>query len=309
MPEKQYIMTNCCYCQNKNKNNIITLFKSISYCIICSTFIINNNTRIESLNKTIKPNNYKLNKDFPKNIIWNEKEDRYNYNFINKKIYMQYRSSIVKNMKKICSNFSLSLKTYFSSIEYLDKICSIISIFDKKILFQISLYCIILAAKFYDNKEKALEIQTIIKEKNSKNFSFDEIYVLKLLNYDLNINTSYDILMDILYYGFVFENEKFNLKKLNLLYKDIQKILYMFSESNSYINMSPKQIGICMIGFCRELLNLNPFIDNIKKIFMINSNNEKIYISGLNIIKKRIKIENEIKGDNNKRNLSNKIEH
>ena len=290
MPEKQYIISNSC-CHTKNKNNIIELFKSISYCVICSTFIIKN-ISIESINKAIKPNNYEFNKYNPQNLAWIQNEAQSTYNFINKKEYIKYRSSIIKNMKKICSHFSLSLKTYFSSIGYLDKICSTTALFDKNIIFQISLFCIILAAKYFENKEKAFEIQSNLKNTASKNYTFDEIYVLKLLNYDLNMNTPYDILMDILYYGFVFENEDFNIKKLNLLYKNMPKILYMFSESNSYIDMSPKQIGICLIGFCRELLNLNPFNDIIRIISMINNSNEKMYISGLNIIKKRIKIEN-----------------
>ncbi len=290
MPEKQYIISSSC-CHGKNKNNIIELYKSISYCVLCSTFIIKN-IPIESINKAIKPNNYEFNKYNPQNLAWNQTDVQSTYNFINKKEYIKYRSSIIKNMKKICTHFSLSLKTYFSSIGYLDKICSNTALFDKNIIFQISLFCIILAAKYFENKEKAFEIQSNLKDTASKNYVFDEIYVLKLLNYDLNINTPYDILMDILYYGFVFENEDFNLKKLNLLYKNMPKILYMFSESNSYIDMSPKQIGICLIGFCRELLNLNPFNDIIRIISMINNSNEKMYISGLNIIKKRIKIEN-----------------
>ena len=100
------------------------------------------------------------------------------------------------------------------------------------------------------------------------------------------------MLTDILYYGFVFEYENFSPNNLEVLYNNLLKMLYIFSESNSYIDMSPKQIGICLIGFCRELLNLNPFNDIIRIISMINNSNEKMYISGLNIIKKRIKIEN-----------------
>ena len=55
--------------------------------------------------------------------------------------------------------------------------------------------------------------------------------------------------------------------------------------------MTSKQIAICMVGFFRDLLGLTPFSENIRKIFMINNNNENAYVSGLNIIKKRIKIE------------------
>ena len=106
-----------------------------------------------------------------------EKNGRGEFILNNKKDYLKLRSSLIKNMKKICSYFSLSLKTYFTSIEYLDRICYKLYSFDKNALFQISLFCIILATKFLENKETAIKVQTYLKE-NSKNFTFDEIYTL-----------------------------------------------------------------------------------------------------------------------------------
>ena len=119
-------------------------------------------------------------------------------------------------------------------------------------------------------------MQSTLKDKVSKNYLIDEVFVLKLLDYDLNIYTSYDIFMDILYCGFIFENEDINYKQINLIYYNIQKILYTFSESNSYIDMTPKQIAISMMAFSRELMNLHPFTSNIQKIFIISS---KTYLS------------------------------
>ena len=297
MPEELYTITKCC-CEIKNKNNILHLFKSISYCLICSAFIFDNFSSFKSSIKVKKPDIFENISEIPKNLLWLEKNGRGEFILNNKKDYLKLRSSLIKNMKKICSYFSLSLKTYFTSIEYLDRICYKLYSFDKNALFQISLFCIILATKFLENKETAIKVQTYLKE-NSKNFTFDEIYTLQLLDYNLNVYTSYDMIMDILYLGFVFENEDLNKKKLNALYNNIPKILYLFSESNSYINMESKQIAICMIGFFRELFGLDPFSENIQKIFMINNRNEKMYISGLNIIKKRIKIEKEIKNKTN----------
>ena len=287
MPEKerQSKISKCC-CHKKNRNNILQLFNSIYYCMICSTFTFNNIAY-----KTIIPNNFKKIRENPPNLHWLTKQ-RNSYNFINKKDYLKLRSSIIKNIKKICSFFSLSLKTYFLSVEYFDNICSKTKVFSKNTLFQISLICINLASKFIENKTKSLEVQLVLKEKASKNYLEDEIYILQLLNYNLNIYTSYDILMDILFYGFIFENEDFNYEKLNLFYFNIEKILYTFSESNYYIDMTPKQIAISLIAFSRKLLNLNPFSENIKKIFMIKDSNENSYITGLKIIEKKIKIKN-----------------
>lgn len=297
MPDHEYKISKCCN-HYKNRNNILKMFNSISYCIICSSFIFQNISSFESSSKTIKPNSFEINKEHAPNFEWLNKDSIKSKFFINKKEYLKLRPSIIKSMKKICSFFSLSLKTYFLSVEYFDKINSNSSSYNENTLSQISLFCIILAAKFVENVKKALEVQSALKEKASKNYLVDEVFVLKLLDYDLNIYTSYDIFMDILYCGFIFENENFNYKQINLIYYNIQKILYTFSESNSYIDMTPKQIAISMIAFSRELMNLNPFTCNIQKIFMINKQNENLYIQGLKIIKKRIKIQSEVKGEN-----------
>ncbi len=295
MPDHQYEISKCCS-HYKNRNNILKLFNSISYCMICSCFIFQNISSFESSSKTIKPNSFEINKDYTPSFHWLNKDSTKNNSFVNKKEYLKLRPSIIKNMKKVCSYFSLSLKTYFLSVDYFDKINSNTSSYNESTLYQISLFCIILASKFIENSTKALEVQSTLKDKVSKNYLIDEVFVLKLLDYDLNIYTSYDIFMDILYCGFIFENEDINYKQINLIYYNIQKILYTFSESNSYIDMTPKQIAISMMAFSRELMNLHPFTSNIQKIFMINKKNENLYIQGLKIIKKKIKIENEVKG-------------
>ena len=243
MPDHEYKISKCCN-HYKNRNNILKMFNSISYCIICSSFIFQNISSFESSSKTIKPNSFEINKEHAPNFEWLNKDSIKSKFFINKKEYLKLRPSIIKSMKKICSFFSLSLKTYFLSVEYFDKINSNSSSYNENTLSQISLFCIILAAKFVENVKKALEVQSALKEKASKNYLVDEVFVLKLLDYDLNIYTSYDIFMDILYCGFIFENENFNYKQINLIYYNIQKILYTFSESNSYIDMTPKQIAI-----------------------------------------------------------------
>lgn len=292
MPDYQHKISKFCN-HKKNKYNTVLLFNSIKYCLICSKFIFKNISSYEYSQKVIIPSNFNINKEYSQSLQLLEKNNEQKNIFINKKDYLKLRSSIIKNMKDICSYFFLSFKTYFLSVEYLDRICSQISSFNENILFQISLFCIILASKFAENNLKALEVQSKLREKVSKNFLVDEIYILKLLNYNLNLYTSYDILIDIMSFGFIFENEDFNHNILNILYSNIPKILYTFSQSNSYIDMTAKQVAISIIGFSRELLNLNPFNENIRKIFKIDSKNENIYILGLKIIKKKIKIENE----------------
>lgn len=294
MPEEEYKISRCC-CSINNENNLIHLFESVSYCIVCSAFIFDNISSFKSSITVKKPNNFKKIEDFPKNLLWSENNNRPEFLLNNKNDYLKLRPSLIRYIKSIYIFFSLSLRTYFTSIEYLDRICYKLYSFDKNTLIQISLYCIVLAAKFLENKQKTIEVLSYLK--NSKNFKFDEIYTLQLLGYDLNVYTPYDMIIDILYLGFIFENEELNEKQLSILYNNIPKALYIFSESKSYIKMTSKQIALSMIGFFRELFGLAPFNDNIHKIFLLNNRNEKLYITGLNIIKKRIKIENEIKNE------------
>ena len=100
--------------------------------------------------------------------------------------------------------------------------------------------------------------------------------------------------MDILHSGFIFEGEEFNPSKMSYIYSNLENILYIFSGANSYIDMTPKQVAISIVGFARELLGLNSYSCTFKKVFMIDQSHEHDYVSGLEIIKKKIKIEGKL---------------
>lgn len=301
MPDFNKKFMKCCH-----STSLFQLINSLSYCMICSCFIFKNNSSNDTQVISIKPDNFVINNEFQPFLLWTIEEKNNCNSFINKKDYLKQRSPIIKNIKKVCSYFSLSLKTYFLAIEYFDKICSNISNFNPKTLFQISIFCLILATKYNEKTSTATHVQNALKKDISKNYTVDEIYVLQLLNYDLNIYTSYDILIDIMHCGFIFNGENFNYKKLNYIYYYLEKMLYIFSEINTYIDLTSKQIALSVVGFARELLDLKPFSDTIKSIFLINQMNEEYYISGLNMIKKRIKIEGEITSKKNEKNCNKK---
>ena len=109
--------------------------------------------------------------------------------------------------------------------------------------------------------------------------------------------------MDVLHSGFIFEGEEFNPNKMSYIYSNLENILYIFSGVNSYIDMTPKQVAISIVGFARELLGLNSYSCTFKKVFMIEQSHENDYVSGLEIIKKKIKIEG--KFNNSKGNETN----
>lgn len=273
---------------------IFHLFNSINYCVICSAFILTDCSSNNSIIKTIKPDNFKNKIEMFPSFSWLSFENESINKFYNKKDYLKQRNSIIKNIKKVSSYFSVSLSTYFLTVYYFDEICSKFSSFNQNSLLQISLFCLILATKFNEETSKAVQMQKALKNNISKNYVEDEKYVLNLLNHKLNVHTSYDILMDILHSGFIFEGEEFNPSKISYIYSNLENILYIFSGANSYIDMTPKQVAISIVGFARELLGLNSYSCTFKKVFMIDQSHEHDYVSGLEIIKKKIKIEGKL---------------
>ena len=272
---------------------IFHLFNSINYCVICSAYILAGSSN-NSIVKTIKPDNFKRKIEMFPSFSWLSYENESLNNFDNKKEYLKQRHFIIKYIKNVSSYFSVSLSTYFLAIYYLDEICSKCSSFNQNYLMQISLFCLILATKFNEETSKAVQMQKTLKKSFSKNYCEDEKYVLNLLNHKLNVHTSYDILMDILHSGFIFEGEEFNPQKMIYIYSNLENILYIFSGINSYIDMTPKQIAISIVGFARELLGLNSFSNTFKIVFMIDQDHEHDYVSGLEIIKKKIKIQGKL---------------
>ena len=210
------------------------------------------------------------------------------YKFRNKSDFQKIRNSIVKKMKNFCSFFNLSKKTYFLSLDYFDRICSKMLGFEMQDLLQISQLAIILASKFHEPQNKTREIKLYLGL--TSNYSQDELFLLRLLGYDLFTHTSYDILIDIMHTGFLFNDEKFSKKKMNFLYGKMENILYFFSETKLYIEMTNKGFALAIIGLIRETLGLEAFNDIIKNTFMSQYTDVQIYYACLKKLRKCFKI-------------------
>ena len=185
----------------------------ISLCFNCSSVIFKNESGKEIYTK--KPSKYYIQQETSTPLFLSIPDIHKPYTFINKIDYQKIRISIVKKMKIFCSNFKLSKKTFFLALDYFDRICSKMTAFDIEDLLQISQFCIILAAKFHESQIKGIQVKLILGLTN--NYAKDELYLLQLLDYNLYVHTSYDIMMDIMHTGFLFNDEKFSLKKMNLI--------------------------------------------------------------------------------------------
>ena len=216
-------------------------------------------------------------------------------NYSRKKEYLKIRQKIIREMKQIAQKYSLENQTFFLSVAYLDKICEKINVFNYDEIKGISVFCIILASKFYETSYVGMQIENDYKSKLSSNYKSDEIYILQLLDYKLNIVTVYDILNQIKSVGFVFQRENLPQKKVNVLYSQVDKMVMAFIENKSFIDFTPKQVAFAIIGFLRGTFNLESFSLPLKLVYNLNTNNfDDLYLDGFNRIKNcfRIKKEN-----------------
>ena len=286
------------------KEYLFEISQTTSYCSNCSTVIISDKSG--KTISTIKPKKCNYHQEFPLPTYFYKRDTKKIYNFSNDKEYNKIRRDFVKIMKQNCKLLELNLKTFFTALDYFDQICSIFVSFDITSLKQISDLCIILSAKLNENISTAMKVKCALDGSSNKNYVKDELYLLKILKYDLVRITSYDILRDILTCGFIFDDEIFQEKKMNSIYDKMENMLYLFSESKYWIYMSPKEIAMGIVGWARNFLGLVPFSKNIQTVFLNEFNNIHNYIKCFNRIKKCFKIkQNKNFDENNKNDINN----
>ena len=282
-PSNPFI-TNLCKHEPKN---VFQIKPGIFYCYGCSSiFYVNESGKIIL---PIKPKKFIKSQETATPIFLLINDTHRPYRFCNKGDYLEIRAKIVKQMKSFIQNLNLSKKTFFLSLDYFDRLCSKLTQFNFNVS-EIAQFCVILAAKFIDKYQNALTAELSLGY--SKNYLNDELYILKLLNYELYSITTYDILEDIMYTGFLFNNEKFSHNKMNFIYGKMEKMLYFFAETKYYIEMNPMEIALSVIGFIRETLGL-PVYNNILKIIFIPNGDVKKYLNCLTKFRKCFKIQNE----------------
>lgn len=286
------------------KNYLFEMSETVSFCFNCSTAVIRDKSG--KIISAVKPLKYYIRQESALPLFLITPDYHQPYMFYNKSGYLEIRGSIVKKMKSFCNCFKLTKKTFFLALDYLDRICSRMMDFDEVDLNQIYQLCIILASKFQENGVKGMEIKNIIC-KISNNYSKDELYLLQLLNYDLHIYTSYDILMDILHTGFLFNNENFCMRKMHSVYGKIENMLYLFAESKHYIDWTHKERALAIIGFIRETLGLVAFSKNVQLICMHEFSHIHNYLNCLNRVKKCFKFCEDNKSNDNSSNHSDSI--
>ena len=269
--------------------DIFKINQKISLCFGCSCIIYTNKSSKKIV--SIKPEKYNISQETATPIFLSMQDTHSSYRFYNKEEYLKIRTEIVKKMKIFSQKMNLSIKTFFLALDYFDRLCSRLTTFNFSVN-QIAQFCVVLAAKFQDGQQNAISVESCLGY--SKNYSKDELYILQLLNYELYSITSYDILKDIMYMGFLFNNEKFSYNKMNIIYTKMEKMLYFFSETKYYIEMTKMEIALAVIGFVRETLGLTAYNDIIKDIFCLSWDAKK-YLNCLSKFRKYFKIQDDSK--------------
>ena len=271
----------------------------ISLCFNCSSLIIKDQSKNEI--STIKPPQYSVIQENAIPIFLSTPV-RNPYTFINKKEYLKIRPLIIKKVKAFCKNLNLTKKNLFFGLRLFRSYMLKNGTYETNDLSQISKFCLLLATKFQENREKGMEVKNYVGAAQN-NFVKDELFLVQLLDYDLHVFTCYDVLMDILHCGFLFNGERFSINKMKIIYEKIEGMIYMFSESKYYLDMTNKEIALVIIGLIREILGLEAYSNIIKYIFINDQKNIQNHLYYLKKIKRCFVIK-----ENNNRYYNNSSE-
>ena len=190
--------------------------------------------------------------------------------------YLSLRKTAVVLLKTISSSFSLCDKTFHLSVLLLDRIYSKINSFTE--INSISVFCLILAAKFTeDDASKASLLQKSYSRSLSSNYNSDEIFLLKLLDYNLSTPTGYDILSYMLSIGIVTNDELASSKQT---VDSIEHICLSYLNSliqyNFVLPLSPLQIALGVIQIARKKIGLPSYTNELIEKFEL-SDKENIF--------------------------------
>ena len=230
-----------------NHNHLISMIPK--YKIMCP----NNNSFIQKKeNETILEtfNNMLLKiQDFSN--IFNKQND-----------YLKIRKKSIKFLKEITRQFCLCDKTFHLALTLLDKIY--LKIDKTQFVQSIAIFCLIFASKFIEEDTyKSNLIQKAYSKFFSENYLTDEFYILNLLDYDINITTTYDILKYLLNYRLIyFKDEKEIFAKYSQKYSIFHLAigyLNILVENNIILSLTPFQISFGIIQLIRKRIGLNPF--------------------------------------------------
>ena len=273
----------------KHKINSINKLDNYHFCIDCGSIIL-------SLSEN---NDYNISKplSYQQNI---EMDPLSLFKYITKKEfkiinsthpYYKNRSKAISLLQKYSEYYKYSESSFYLALHYMDYIFTHLekNVPQKKFeLFVIN--SLLLAVKFYEKDITQPDI--FLYTSIGISYDIDEIDIvqneiecLKILEYDLNILNSYDLLLLFMNNGFVFENEIENKSQefSNIIYCYAKKIFSDIILTPLAIQYTPLEICFSIIHLARKQFKLKvQYFNIIKKFYDIHLND---YKSCLNAIK------------------------
>ena len=286
--------TPCTHSNSNSKELIPNSPEKIYYfCVECGCIILKLNNNNDSYLYTTKPLLYQERVDINPLDIFNSFKDL-EYPIINSQwSYFKNRQRNINLLQKYLTYYKYSESTFYLALHYLDTIYSTLNggVVQKKKNELFVINCLLIAGKFFEKDS----FQPRITRFCSIGIQYDideidicrnELEVLKILNYKLNVITAYDILSYLLFNGIIFEPEIENRMKefSHIIYCYAKKIFNDIILSNIAIQFSPIQIVFSVIHLTRKNFNLKQnYFNVIKKFYNYHLND---YKSCLNICKK-----------------------
>ena len=247
-----------------------------SYCSKCGILIINK-ASLET-KKFIKPNkfSYKTTLD-PLSHTINLKKNCFKKKPINyTNYYEKNRRKGILFLKNLCNSYNTNDNVFFISLSYLDRIMNDIE-FLERLDFQ--LYIIvsfILGEKFIEKDAFPFDYNNFISyegdyEYESEEIQEAEIEILQKLNYDINDITSFEVLLNFLYCGFIFENEINDYNKINQIYNFTLRMITKLILTDIHLKFNSYSIAFSIIHLCRKYFELpSENMMYLKYIYMIH---------------------------------------
>lgn len=243
----------------------IILNKKIKYCINCGCASSEDNMTIKPLEYLKEVNEDNL------NVLFNSFKKVKNQ-FFQKSDYLKIRKKLIVSLKKLIARFELSQKTFFSTVEYLDYAASKLVKIDQNEIIYISKILLILSVKY---NESYFKLEPILSYFCLGEFRPYELFLLKLLDYNLDMVTPFDIMNVFIEHGFILNNEPVSQNNFKYIYDKMHLMLYTFAECKNYVNLTSLQIGMGIIAIIRQCFGFEQFPIQLKQIYKLDEIKEE----------------------------------
>lgn len=190
---------------------------------------------------------------------------------------LQNRGSLIEWMRALCNTLNYSENTAYLAVSYLDAVLSLYVIKESqlKLIGYVSVY---VAAKMEEEDAKIPLIDEAVKlfknEFTKADFVNCEMFLFRVLNYNLNIKTPYTFLCFFFSKGIVsdrdFGSSTLNSLEIERVVKQVEQLALLFLDLSlkyyDFYQFSAIAIATSALACARRCMNLPIWIDDLEKL-------------------------------------------